>query len=590
MKKLHPLLPFLPLLPALLCAIWIITTLFPSAPASPYDIAAFGHLPVLADGRVKPLDTIARTTLLRIQGRQAVRSPDGRAITPAEWLLDAVFNPDAAREYRVFQITNPEVLDLVQLTTADGDGGKRYSPAQLAPRLDAIEQQASLAASVDNAQRTPFQRAILDLHDSLATYQSLTYSLVLQENPDYLGDLMDAKNTGKLRNEAALMTAYGALLAMPPNATQPAWLKTGDALTAALDARRPPPPAALAYAAMSRAWQTKQPAQFNELLHAYQEQLTQLLPATDAKKTNAEWRFNAAEPFYAAMILCVLAFLLGVAAWLKWPGLLARSSLWVLGLAWLIMTAGILTRMWLEGRPPVTNLYSSALGVGAFAVTLCVIIEAIFKTNIVNVAGSLLGFGTLIIAHHLSFSGDTMEMMRAVLDSNFWLATHVLTIAFGYAATYAAGIIAIIVILYRLVASEFDPEIFDLLERIVYGIVCFAIFFSFLGTVLGGVWADQSWGRFWGWDPKENGALIIVIWNAVVLHARWGKFVGPTGVMALAVFGNIVTTWSWFGVNQLSVGLHNYGFKDGNTLPIIAFMLANLVIIALALLPARRRA
>jgi ABC-type transport system involved in cytochrome c biogenesis permease subunit len=57
-------------------------------------------------------------------------------------------------------------------------------------------------------------------------------------------------------------------------------------------------------------------------------------------------------------------------------------------------------------------------------------------------------------------------------------------------------------------------------------------------SVLGGIWADQSWGRFWGWDPKENGALLIVIWNAIILHVRWG------GMMVMAVFGNIVTSWS----------------------------------------------
>ena len=92
----------------------------------------------------------------------------------------------------------------------------------------------------------------------------------------------------------------------------------------------------------------------------------------------------------------------------------------------------------------------------------------------------------------------------------------------------------------------------------VYGIVCFATLFSFVGTVLGGIWADQSWGRFWGWDPKENGALIIVLWNALILHARWGGLVRQRGLICLAIFGNIVTSWSWFGTNMLGIGLHSY--------------------------------
>ena len=107
------------------------------------------------------------------------------------------------------------------------------------------------------------------------------------------------------------------------------------------------------------------------------------------------------------------------------------------------------------------------------------------------------------------------------------------------------------------------PDVGKELSRMIYGTLCFAIFFSFVGTVLGGLWADDSWGRFWGWDPKENGALMIVLWNALVLHARWGGMVKERGLAALAVVGNIVTSWSWFGVNELGVGLHSYGFTEG---------------------------
>jgi ABC-type transport system involved in cytochrome c biogenesis permease subunit len=119
----------------------------------------------------------------------------------------------------------------------------------------------------------------------------------------------------------------------------------------------------------------------------------------------------------------------------------------------------------------------------------------------------------------------------------------------------------------------------------VYGIVCFATLFSLVGTVLGGIWADQSWGRFWGWDPKENGALLIVLWNAIILHARWGKMIGQRGLMVMAVFGNIVTSWSWFGTNMLGVGLHSYGFMDAAFYALIYWVAFNLLIMAIASLP-----
>jgi ABC-type transport system involved in cytochrome c biogenesis permease subunit len=123
------------------------------------------------------------------------------------------------------------------------------------------------------------------------------------------------------------------------------------------------------------------------------------------------------------------------------------------------------------------------------------------------------------------------------------------------------------------------------LTRMTYGAICFALFFSFVGTVLGGLWADDSWGRFWGWDPKENGALIIVLWNAVVLHARWGGMVKDRGLAVLAVAGNIATSWSWFGVNELGAGLHSYGFTEGVTLALVAFIGSQLLLIGLGCLP-----
>ena len=119
----------------------------------------------------------------------------------------------------------------------------------------------------------------------------------------------------------------------------------------------------------------------------------------------------------------------------------------------------------------------------------------------------------------------------------------------------------------------------------VYGIVCFATLFSFVGTVLGGIWADQSWGRFWGWDPKENGALIIVVWNALILHCRWGGLVRERGLMCLAVFGNIVTAWCWFGTNMLGMGLHSYGFMDAAFGALIYFDGTMLALIIIGMLP-----
>jgi ABC-type transport system involved in cytochrome c biogenesis permease subunit len=291
------------------------------------------------------------------------------------------------------------------------------------------------------------------------------------------------------------------------------------------------------------------------------------------------------QPFYKATVIYVLALVLALLSWFNLSDWLRRSAFYLIGLAWAIHTFGLVFRMYLEGRPPVTNLYSSAIFIGWGAVILGMVLEKIYRDGIGCVVASFAGFVTLIIAHNLALSGDTMEMMRAVLDTNFWLATHVVTVTLGYASTFVAGFLAIIYILRGVFTTTLSAETAKSLTRMVYGIICFATLFSFVGTVLGGIWADQSWGRFWGWDPKENGALLIVLWNATILHARWGGLVRERGLMNLAVFGNIVTSFSWFGVNMLGIGLHSYGFTDAAFKWLILFIGSQVAIILLGLLP-----
>src|SRR5437762_14350266 len=122
---------------------------------------------------------------------------------------------------------------------------------------------------------------------------------------------------------------------------------------------------------------------------------------------------------------------------------LRRSAFFMIILAGVVHTFGLGFRMYLEGRPPVTNLYSSAIFIGWGAMILGLVLERIYRVGIGNIVASLVGFITLVIAHNLALGGDTMEMLRAVLDTNFWLATHVVVVTLGYASTFVAGLLAI---------------------------------------------------------------------------------------------------------------------------------------------------
>ena len=491
-----------------------------------------------------------------------------------------------ADTYKIFRIDNPDVLSLFGLGGGENAGQVRFAFSQLEGGLAELDRQGELAAPVDAAARTAFQRGVVELREHLAYYNRLKYSLGSPDRPDLLAEPETPARLAAGRPLFEAMETFGPLRVIPPSgpmAQAGDWQNLGHALLTTLATGRISP-AVATYAALGQAWRSGQPADFNAQVQAYHAALSAEF-APVIRRCGWEDFFNRAEPFYSSSVLYVAAFLLAVISWLKWPAELGRAALGLMTLAFVLATAGILARMWLEGRPPVTNLYSSALFIGWGAVALCLILERIYRNAVASTAGSLIGFGTLVIAHHLSLTGDTMEMMRAVLDSNFWLSTHVVTVTTGYASTFLAGCLATIYIVRGTITRTLDRATADSLARMVYGIICFATLFSFVGTCLGGIWADQSWGRFWGWDPKENGALIIVLWNAAILHCRWGGLIRQRGLMAMAVFGNVVTAWSWFGTNMLGIGLHSYGFTNAAFQGLIAFIALQLAIIGLAALP-----
>jgi ABC-type transport system involved in cytochrome c biogenesis permease subunit len=306
-------------------------------------------------------------------------------------------------------------------------------------------------------------------------------------------------------------------------------------------------------------------------------------------KAESEAAFGRMQPFYWLLIAYAITVLMVFASWLTSSENLRAWAYRLLVACFVLHTLSLGYRMWLHGRPPVTNLYSSGIFVAWGAVALGIMLERVWKNGIGAAATGITGFVSLIVAHNLGLSGeDNLESVRAVLDSNFWLATHVTIVTLGYSATFVAGLLGALHLALRAFKADYNWG--DSVARAAYGILAFAVLASFIGTMLGGIWADQSWGRFWGWDPKENGAILIVLWCAICLHARWGGLVRREGLMQLLVFGNIVTAWSWFGTNLLGVGLHSYGFTEqGSFWLYYVFVPSQLALIALGWLPDRSK-
>jgi cytochrome c-type biogenesis protein CcsB len=616
-------------------------------PDKGFHVQDFGRLPVLLNGRVQPFDTVGRNALLQIRSTSAVPLEEKKSyefwkhpkkLKPTEWLVEVMMKPEVADTRPIFLIHHPDLLNELDLR---GKGKEKsglfyFTFNELTNALPKIEKEGQQVMALDEKVRTAYQKQVAKLQNALMLYRRLKNSLQPEACQDFAAELIDYKKSipagiaafkARQANQpfdqavfdkfARLVAQFDEMarlaypLAVPslhPEQSRDDWRNMGQALTEFGVSGAELPPAVDWLAAMASGFRKNDPNEFNHGLDGYRTWLAEHM-APELKKGRAEYFFNNLQAFAYAMRVYLFAFLLLLISvpllllnlWPTAGETLRRTGFYLTCVVWVVHTAGLILRMWLERRPPVTNLYSSAVFIGWACVLLGVIVERIYRFGIGGAAASLIGFVTLIIAHNLAFGGDTMEMMRAVLDTNFWLATHVTTITLGYAANFLAGLIAIFYILFGLlspllavklgrpvVADEAEPpaalslpagnlDLGQALGKIVYGIVCFAMLFSFVGTVLGGIWADQSWGRFWGWDPKENGALIIVLWNAIILHARWDGMIGERGLMNMALFGCVVTSFSWFGVNMLGVGLHSYGFMESGfkwlTLAIIGFLL-----------------
>jgi cytochrome c-type biogenesis protein CcsB len=612
-------------------------------------VREFGRVPVLLNGRVQPFDSLARNSLLQIRSTGDVPLEEvpswkfwhhPQKLRSTEWLLEVVAKPEVADTRPIFLIHHSELLSQLNLQDkgVEKSGLRYYTYNHLkAPEvLEKISQQGSKASALKAEEQTVYDKQVVKLANAVMLYQRLKYTLqpegannfaqVVRDFEKNLGaaaEAVDARQGGKDFDKDALrkvaepmrlfqrMAEMGYPLVVPPvdpkTEGRDHWLTAGASLLESFRTRRVNQ-AAIHLAQISGAYRGGNTADFNAAVAAYKAWLAPNF-AGELQKGRAEYYFNQVKAFLHATIIYIFAFLVAGVALLtlgltpRFSESLRVSAFYLVILAGLVHTFGLVYRMVLEARPPVTNLYSSAIFIGWGAMVVGILLEHIYRVGIGSIVASVVGFVTLLIAHNLALGGDTMEMMRAVLDNNFWLATHVVVITIGYSANFVAGLAAIVYVLAGVltpllgrpaagaanarpgVSAGKAPEIGKVLARMVYAMICFATLFSFVGTVLGGIWADQSWGRFWGWDPKENGALLIVLWNAIVLHARWGGMLRDRGVMNLAIFGNIVTSFSWFGVNMLGIGLHSYGFMDAAFKWLMLFMTSQMLVIFVGMLP-----
>jgi ABC-type transport system involved in cytochrome c biogenesis permease subunit len=536
-------------------------------PAAAPPLESFRRLVVMEQGRKKPMDTFARNLLKQFSGRAPLGGRDA-----SSWLARVLFTPLATLDDKVFLVDQPDVLAAMGV---EDQGRGRYSFNELRPGLDRLHGLALRPAQRGQGVGDPVESESTRLFYNISIYYGLLNAFSFARPGQY--DISDPRRAPPLPAMLPLSARPDEEWLSPAQA-----FAQGDALPAAL--RREI--SLLSRAA--RAYGEGGP-EFQRALDAFDRSLRARLGPAALKswRISLELMYNRLDPFGRAEWAYGLALLL-----LLLSLVFLRRQFERLCAAFLLMglaahTAGIVARMLIMGRPPVTNLYETFIFVAWTAVIMGLVMSWSQNRGLGLLAGGLAGLIFLVIAGRYSLEGDTLGMLAAVLDSNLWLATHVVTIALGYAGCVVAGIIGHAVIIQELLRRR--AAVIAGTVRSLYAVLAFGLVFTCLGTLMGGIWADQSWGRFWGWDPKENGALLIIVWLAVLFHARLAGWIGHVGLAVGGIGATLAVVLAWFGVNLLGIGLHSYGFTSGAARGLLAFSFLELAFIAVTLPWIRKR-
>ena len=301
-------------------------------------------------------------------------------------------------------------------------------------------------------------------------------------------------------------------------------------------------------------------------------------------KIKLELLYTQLHPFRVAWILFLLSFILLLSTGKDGKQFGAYGvAMGLFAVAILFQMAGFTLRSLISGRAPVTNMYEVLVFMAFGASFIAFIYELIYRQKVFALASSVVAAITLILADNLPAVFDpSIQPLVPVLQSNWWLTVHVITITIGYAAfLQAMGIGHVAMVRYLFYPN--DLQSIDRLTRFNYRTMQIGVLFLAAGTLLGGLWAEKAWGRFWGWDPKETWALIALLLYLGVLHARYTKWIGGFGLNAASVLAFQGIIMAGYGVNYLlGTGKHSYGFGVGGEAFVGAFVLIELILVALA--------
>ncbi|MCC6276451.1 MAG: cytochrome c biogenesis protein CcsA [Oligoflexia bacterium] len=486
-----------------------------------FDVSEIERTPIQDGGRIKPIDTFARESVMLITGSAKFQSK-----RPAELVLSWLFLPDLWADQSFFQIKHLELKKALELPTER----QFFSPKELTqnPKLGPLFNQLN-ELTKDKKKLDTFFTAVNRLSNQMYFYQEII---------------------------------SGRAFKLYPQALSPDWLSIADAKGESREAFNK-----IAEGYVSSI--TKEDSKyFSEAVQNFRNfAKTQGAHYPTAGLLTLEILFNRMHPFAWASVLCLIAALgFGfriVAPHRKFWSQIAWAA-WIGSAA--IQVFGFALRSVLAGRPPVSNMYESVIWVALGTTVFGIILEAKYKKHYVGLASAVMATLALLVTDLAPAVLDrSIRPLEPVLKSNLWLTIHVLPITLSYAAfTLASGLGNIALWSYITGQSQKHKERLQALALYSYKSIQIGVLLITAGTILGGVWADYSWGRFWGWDPKETWALIADLTYLAVLHGRFTGWIKVFGLHAASVLCYASVIMAWYGVNfVLGQGLHSYGFGAG---------------------------
>lgn len=552
---------------------------------------ALKRLPIQDAGRIKPFDTFARESLQLIYGKEVYKpasKPEGASEDSAsdrrerhalEIVMTWFLAPQFWDDQPIVELKLNSLKDALKLdATRD-----RFSPKELLAndRTGLVFQELG-SFRESKAKLTPYFQAVQRLESQLGVYQSIKSGSILRFVP--MREL----------NQADIHQSNPSVPVVAPGQPADRWLalsevegpiKDGFSIIAKSFIRELP--------GVGQAPEGETVVPLKEAVEKFQALARAENPKVypDGKAIAIEVHYEELHPFRIAWILYVLSAIAMAIAWHGEKKVFVRSGWALAAIAFLIHTYGFGLRVYLTGRPPVSNMYESVIWVSWGAVLFSMFFEWKQKSRFILMAGAIVATFCNIVADKVPHILDgSLQPLEPVLRSNLWLTVHVLTISISYSAFFLAWALGNIGLGYAVRGEKMNGPKVDSMAIAIYRCMQVGVVLLAAGIILGGVWADYSWGRFWGWDPKETWALIALLGYVAILHARLVGWIRNLGMLAFSVVAFNLVIMAWYGVNfVLGAGLHSYGFGAGGVEYVSAFVLADLAYVGYAFASTRWR-